>query len=106
VLTSTTEFAVRRNVPCEAAGAPSWVALATHSDFVLIAPTVVRYAANPRLTHWNTAKQTDRYLAGMLDLWLAQGKTTCTLMGYADADGSMTEGCHITMGHAPLIKAV
>ena len=86
-------------------GTPSWVAPATHSNFVLITLTMACYAANPGPTHWDAAKQTDRYLAGMLDLWLAQGETTCTLMGYTDADGSMTGGCHVTMGHAPLIDA-
>jgi hypothetical protein len=81
------------------------VALAIHSDSVYIAQTVVRYAANPGHAHWDAAKQTDRYLTGTLDLWLAHGETTCTPMGYANANGSTTEDHCATLGHAPLIDA-
>jgi hypothetical protein len=101
---STAELAATCDMPYEAAGAPSWVALATHLDPVYIVQTVACYATNPGHAHWDTAKQTDRYLAGTLDLWLAHGETTRTPMGYAEADGSTTEDRCATLGHAPLIN--
>jgi gag-polypeptide of LTR copia-type len=95
---SAAELMAARDVLYEAAGALSWAALAIH----FIVPTVACYAANPGPAHWDAAKQTDRYLAGTLDLWLVHGETTRTLEGcardasYCEAVGALDRAAQAT----------
>jgi hypothetical protein len=55
------------------------------------------------MVHWNAVKCIFHYLAGMRDLWLTFGEACHTLVGYADADGSMTEDHRAITGYAFLI---
>ena len=93
------EFAVMHDVPyCEAVGVLNWAALATRPDITFAVATVARFAVNPGPAHWDAVKCIYRYLVGMCDLWLSYGEMKRTLVGYADADGSMAEDrraiCH------------
>jgi transposase InsO family protein len=100
----TAEFAVMRDVPYrEAVGALNWAALATRPDIAFAVSTVARFSANPGMAHWNAVKRIFRYLAGTRDLWLTYGEARRTLVGYADADGSMTEDRRAITGYAFLI---
>jgi hypothetical protein len=92
------EFAVMRDVPYrEAVGVLNWASLATRPDIAFAVSTVARFSANPRMVHWNAVKRIFHYLAGTHDLWLTYGEARCTLVGYADANGSMTKDrCAIT----------
>ena len=98
------EFAVMRDVPYrEAVGALNWAALATHPDIAFAVATVARFSANPGMAHWHAVKRIFRYLVGTRDLWLTYGESRRTLVGYADADGSMTEDRRAITGYAFLI---
>jgi transposase InsO family protein len=99
------EFAVMRDVPYrEAVGALNWAALATRPDIAFAVATVARFLANPGMAHWNAVKRIFRYLAGTCDL-LAQlwRDHAAPLVGYADADGSMSEDRRAITGYAFLI---
>jgi hypothetical protein len=95
---SAAELVAACDVLYEAMGAPSWAALAIH----FTVSTMARYATNPGPTHWDAAKQTDRYLVGTLDLWLVHGETTCTLEGcvrdvsYCEAVGALDRAAQVT----------
>ena len=98
------EFAVMRDVPYrEAVGALNWAALATRPDIAFAVATVARFSANPGMAHWHAVKRIFRYLVGTRDLWLTYGESRRTLVGYADADGSMTEDRRAITGYAFLI---
>jgi hypothetical protein len=98
------EFAAMRDVPYrEAVGALNWAALATRPDIAFAVATVARFAANPGPAHWEAVKRIYRYLAGTRNLWLSYGETRRTLVGYADADGSMAEDRRAITGYAFLI---
>ena len=98
------EFAVMRDVPYrEAVGALNWAALATRPDIAFAVATVARFSANPGMAHWHVVKRIFRYLVGTRDLWLTYGESRRTLVGYADADGSMTEDRQAITGYAFLI---
>jgi hypothetical protein len=103
---SAAEFAAMRDVPYrDAVSALNWAALSTRPDIAFAVSTVARFAANPGPVHWEAVKRIYRYLAGTRDLWLTYGEISCTLEGYADADGSITEDrCAIT-GYAFLIDS-
>ena len=103
-LADAAEFAVMHNVLYhEAVGVLNWAALATHPNITFAVSTVSRFSANPGMAHWTAVKRIFRYLAGTRDLWLTYGETRRTLVGYADADGSMTEDCRAITGYAFLI---
>ena len=98
------EFAVMHDVPYhEAVGTLNWVALATRPDIAFAVLTVARFSVNPGMAHWNAVKCVFRYLAGTRDLWLTYGEAQQALVGYADADGSMSEDCHAITGFTFLI---
>ena len=98
------EFVVMHDVPYrEAVGALNWVVLATRPDIAFAVSTVARFSANPSMAHWNAVKRVFRYLAGTCDLWLTYGEAQRVLVGYADADGSMSEDRHVITGFAFLI---
>jgi hypothetical protein len=98
------EFAAMHDMPYrEAVGALNWAALATCPDIAFAVATVARFAANPGPAHWEAVKRIYRYLAGTRNLWLSYGETKRTLVGYADADGSMAEDRRAITGYAFLI---
>ena len=98
------EFVVMRDVPyCEAVGALNWAALVTCPDIAFTVATVARFSANPGMAHWIAVKCIFCYLAGTCDLWLTYGESHRTLVGYADADGSMAEDHRAITGYAFLI---
>ena len=91
-LADAAEFAVMRDVVYrEAVGALNWVVLATRPDIAFAVSTVASFSTNPGMARWNTVKRVFRYLAGTRDLWLTYGEARRALVGYADADGSMSE---------------
>jgi hypothetical protein len=93
-----------RDVPYhEAVGALNWAALATRPDIAFAVATVAHFAANPGPAHWEAVKRIYRYLAGTRNLWLSYGETKRTLVGYANADGSMAEDRRAITGYAFLI---
>jgi hypothetical protein len=103
-LADVAKFAVMRDVPYrKAVGALNWAALATRPDIAFAVATVARFSANPGMVHWNAVKRIFCYLVGMRDLWLSYGETHRTLVGYADADGSMSEGRRAITGYTFLI---
>ena len=105
-LADVAEFAVMHNVPyCEAVDTLNWVALTTCSDIAFTVLTVARFSVNPSMAHWNAVKLVFRYLAGMHDLWLTYSKAQWALVGYADADGSMSEDHGAITGFAFLIDS-
>lgn len=98
------EFAAMRNIPYrEAVGALNWAALATRPDISFAVSSVARFASNPGPAHWEAVKRIFRYLAGTRDLWLSYGEAKRTLVGYTDADGSMSEDRRAISGYAFLI---
>ena len=100
------EFAAMRNVPYrEAVGALNWAALTTRPDIAFAVATVARFAVNPGPAHWEAIKRIYRYLASTRDLWLSYRETKRTLVGYADADGSMAEDRRAITGYAFLIDS-
>ena len=99
------EFMVMRDVPYrEAVGALNWAALATRPDITFAVVMVARFSANPGMAHWHAVKRIFRYLVGTRDLWLTYGESHRTLVGYADADGSMTEDRQAITSYAFLIN--
>jgi hypothetical protein len=99
------EHAIMCNKPYrKAVGALNWATLATQPDIAFAVGTVARFAANPRIAHWDAVKRIYRYLAGTCNLWLSYGETREVLEGYANADGSMTEDRRAIMGYTFLIN--
>ena len=100
------EFAIMRDVPYrKAVGAINWAALATCPDLVFAVAMVACFAGNPGPAHWDVVRCIYCYLAGMRDLWLSYGETKHTLIGYADADGSMAEDRRVITRYAFLIDS-
>ena len=98
------EFAVMCDVPYwEAVGVLNWAALVTRPDIAFAVAMVAHFSANPGMAHWHVVKGIFHYLAGTRDLWLTYGESCRTLVGYANADGSMTEDHQAIMGYAFLI---
>jgi len=98
------KFAVMHDVPYhKAVGVLNWAALATCPNIAFAVVTVACFTANPGPAHWDVVKCIYRYLAGMCDLWLSYGEMKCTLIGYANMDGSMAEDRHTITGYAFLI---
>jgi hypothetical protein len=101
---TTKEFAIIHDMPyCEAIGTLNWATLAMCPDITFVVLTVARFSTNPGPAHWDAVKHIFCYLAGTCNLWLSYGETRCTLEGYADADGSMTEDHRAMSGYAFLI---
>ena len=98
------ESMVMRDMPYqEAVGALNWAALATHPDIAFAVAMVAHFSANPGMVHWHAVKHIFHYLAGTRDLWLTYGESCRTLVGYANANGSMTEDRRAITGYAFLI---
>ena len=66
--------------------------------------TVSRFNTNPGSAHWEVVKRIFRYLKGTRDLWLTYGGVAKALVGYADADGSMSEDHKAISGYAFLVN--
>ena len=102
---TTEEFAAMRNVPYhEAVGSLMYAMLGTRPDISFAVQTVSRFNSKPGLAHWEAVKRIFRYLKGTKDLWLAYGGVVKELVGYADADGSMSEDRKAISGYAFLIN--
>src|SRR5712692_2178497 len=61
---------------------------------------------NPRHTHWEAVRWIFRYLKGTSELWLTYRVFNGSekLLGYTDADGSMSEDHQVISGYAFLIN--
>ena len=66
--------------------------------------TISRFNTNPGSAHWEAVKRIFRYLKGTRDLWLTYGGVAKALVGYADADGSMSEDRKAISGYAFLVN--
>jgi hypothetical protein len=99
------EFARMRNVPYhEAVGSLMYASLGTRPDITYAVQAVSRFSTKPGIAHWEAVKRIFRYLKGTKDLWLSYGGVGKELIGYADADGSMSEDRHALSGYAFLIN--
>jgi hypothetical protein len=99
------EFATMRHVPYrEAVGSLMYASLGTRPDISYAVTTVSRFSSNPGQPHWDAVRRIYRYLLGTTDLKLTYGGAEKTLVGYADADGSMAEDRRAVSGYAFLIN--
>jgi hypothetical protein len=98
------EFAAMHDIPyCEAVSTLNWAALATHPNISFAVSTMAHFASNPGPAHWEAVKQIFHYLAGLCNLWLSYSEARCTLVGYTNANGSMSKDCQAILGYAFLI---
>jgi hypothetical protein len=99
------EFATMCHVPyCEAVGSLMYASLGTRPDISYAVTTVSCFSSNPGQPHWDAIRRIYRYLLGTTDLKLMYGCAEKTLVGYADADGSMAEDRRAISGYAFLIN--
>ena len=104
-LSTTEELAAMRNVPYhEAVGSLMYTTMGTQPDICFAVQTMCRFNTNPGSAHWEAVKQIFHYLKGTRDLWLTYGGVAKALVGYADADGSMSEDCKAISGYAFLVN--
>jgi hypothetical protein len=102
---TTEEIAAMRHVPYhEAVGSLMYATLGTRPDICFAVQTVSRFNSKPGLAHWEAVKRIFQYLKGTKELWLAYGDVTKELVGYANADGSMSEDRKAISGYAFLIN--
>jgi hypothetical protein len=102
---TTEEVAAMRHVPYhEAVGSLMYATIGTRPDICFAVQTVSRFNGKPGLAHWEAVKRIFRYLKGTRDLWLAYGGHRKELVGYADADGSMSEDRRAISGYAFMIN--
>lgn len=102
---STSAIAAMRNIPYhEAIGSLMWASLGTRPDILFAVTSLSRFTKNPGEEHWNELKRVFRYLKGTKDLWLKFGGNSKELVGYADADGNMTEDRHAITGYAFILN--
>ena len=103
---TTEEFARMRNVPYhEAVGSLMYASLGTRPDITYAVQAISRFSTKPGTAHWEAVKRIFCYLKGTKELWLSYGKGDGKeLIGFADADGSMSEDRHALSGYAFLIN--
>jgi hypothetical protein len=80
-----------------------YACLATRPNIAYAITTLSKFVSNPGKDHWNAVKWVFHYLNSTRTLWLTYGGTNQTLVGWADADGSMAEDRHAISGYAFLI---
>ena len=98
------QYASMHNVPYhEAVGALMYAMLGTCPDISFTVTIVSKFSSNPGIAHWEAVKHIYQYLIGLKDLWLSYGGGEKELVGFADADGSMTEDQHMTSGYVFLV---
>ena len=95
-----------RNVPYhKAVGSLMYASLGTRPDITYAVQAVSRFSTKPGVAHWEAVKRIFRYLKGTRELWLSYGEGGGKdLVGYADADGNMSEDRHALSGYAFLIN--
>ena len=102
---TTEELAAMRNVPYhEAVGSLMYMTMGTQPDICFAVQTISRFNTNPGSAHWEVVKRIFRYLKETRDLWLTYGGVAKALVGYADADGSMSEDRKVISGYAFLVN--
>ena len=81
-----------RNIPYhKAVGLLMYAMLGMRPDICFAVQSVSRFNNKPGLSHWEAVKHMFRYLKGTRELWLGYGGKPKELLGYVDADGSMSE---------------
>ena len=103
---STADFAAMRSVPSrEAVGSLMYLALTTQPNIAFAISVISQFMSNPGAEHWNSIRHVFRYLKGTRELWLTYGSVPGgeSIKGYANADGSMAEDCHVISGYAFLL---
>ena len=99
------EFTAMWNIPYhEAVGSLMYATLGTCPDICFAVQSVSRFNNKPRLSHWEAVKCVFWYLKGTRELWLGYGGKPKELLGYADADGSMSEDRKAISGYAFIIN--
>jgi hypothetical protein len=102
---TTQEFTIMHDVPYhKAIGSLMWACLGTWLDIAFTVTTLSKFPQNPGPLHWEAAKHILRYLKGTKDLWLSYGRLKGELVGYADADGSMSEDRHTINGYTFILN--
>ena len=105
-LSTTEELAAMRNVPYhEAVGSLMYATMGTQPNICFAVQTVSRFNTNPGSVHWEAVKPIFHYLKGTRDLWLTYGGVAKALVGYVDADGSMSEDRKAISGYAFLVNS-
>ena len=102
---TTEEFAAMRNIPYhEAVGSLMYATLGTRPDICFSVQSVSRFNNKPGLSHWEAVKRVFRYLKGTRELWLGYRGKAKELLGYVDADGSMSEDRKAISGYAFIVN--
>src|SRR5882762_2570295 len=97
------QYAAMRHIPYhKAVGSLIYVMLGTQPDIAFMNTIASKSSGNPTMAHWEAVKRIYRYLIGTEDMWL-YGCEERVLVGYVDADGSMTEDHHAISGYMFLI---
>ena len=94
-----------RNIPYhEVVGSLMYATMGTQPNICFVVQTVSRSNTNPGSAHWEVVKQIFHYLKGTRDLWLRYGGVVKELVGYVDADGSMSKDHKAISGYNFLIN--
>ena len=102
---TTEEYAAMKHVPYhEAVGSLTYATLGTHPDICYTVQTVSKFNNKPGLAHWEAVERIFRYLIGTKNLWLCYGSLTKELLGYTDADGSMSKDRQAISGYAFMVN--
>jgi hypothetical protein len=88
----------------EAIGSLMWACLSTRPNIAFAITTLSCFSQNLGIAHWEAAKRVFCYLKGMRDLWLTYGGNAVKLIGYTDADGSMSEDRRATNRYAFILN--
>src|SRR5712692_8703082 len=83
-----------------------YLALTMRPDIAYMVALVSHFNVNPRHTHWEAVRHIFRYLKGTSELWLTYGVFNGgeKLLGYTDADGSMSKDHQVISEYAFLIN--
>ena len=81
-----------------------YMTMGTQPNICFAVQTISRFNTNPGSAHWEVVKQIFCYSKGTRDLWLTYGGVVKALVGYADADGSMSEDRKAISGYAFIVN--
>ena len=102
---TTKEYAAMKHVPYhEAVGSLMYATLGTWPDICYAVQTVSKFNNKPGLAHWEAVKHIFKYLIGTKNLWLCYGSLMKELLGYVDADSSMSEDWRAISGYAFMVN--
>ena len=88
----------------KAVGSLMYATLGTRPDICYTVQTVSKFNNKPGLAHWEAVKRIFKYLIGTKNLWLSYGSLMKELLGYADADSSMSEDRRAISGYTFMVN--